>query len=258
MSSSEEEESSSDEYETDEEVVVTPAPKAGGGKDAQPCKHYRVDTTAAKFGLCKCGWPKAAHEGPKANKAAEALARLRSGKYEPQGAPSTDGVCNKFRVDVNASEFGVCANCGRKQKDHRAQNVNPARAALKSLKSVKVNTSAGDHVAINGKACKNYAVDPNGKRFGDCLCGFSKADHKEKDEDPAAAMLRKLKEKNKSAREREDQLAAGLVQDEDEQADESTPLNKKKSKKQSSKGGTDGEDPSGEESNAGKGCCVVM
>mmetsp|Transcript_5308 Transcript_5308/g.9436 ORF Transcript_5308/g.9436 Transcript_5308/m.9436 type:complete len:91 (+) Transcript_5308:424-696(+) len=50
-------------YETasdseDEEEVQVEIKKE---KADQPCKNYKVDTTAGKFGQCECGWKKSDH-----------------------------------------------------------------------------------------------------------------------------------------------------------------------------------------------------
>lgn len=249
MSDSEESEFDEDEYETDsgaeeeeeEEVVAAPAPKAAKASkakakapDANPCKNYRVDTKAVKFGDCKCGWAKTDHIAKGENKAAKALRKLQSKSNvatdEPAG--SGDSPCQHFRIDVTASSFGMC-KCGFSQSDHGETKINPARAALKSLKSVKVTVVKSDH------ACENYRVDPRATEFGLCHCGFKKADHSEKEEDAAHAMLRRLKEKNKSKHELEDQLAAG------------GPATGRSGSKASA-GLTSGASPSG------GGCCIVM
>mmetsp|Transcript_4447 Transcript_4447/g.8406 ORF Transcript_4447/g.8406 Transcript_4447/m.8406 type:complete len:84 (-) Transcript_4447:74-325(-) len=53
----------------------------------------------------------------------------------------------------------------------------------------------------------------NATTFNTCLCGHAKSKHVEKNEDPAAMMLRNLKEKNAAANERADMLAAGIDPD---------------------------------------------
>jgi hypothetical protein len=220
------------EYETDEEQDAKALPKKGsapapaapaapaaaakGGKEAAPCGSYRVDTTGGAFGACKCGWPKVDHEAKKGNKAEEALSRLKSGKYDVPGLVKADkqdssDACLNFRVDVNAAKFGTC-KCGRPQADHKAAGVNPADKALQSLKSKASSKQLGEEAttgASGGGACANFRVDVTAAKFGTCKCGHLQADHKAKEEDAAAAMLRKLKEKNASKNEIADALAGG-------------------------------------------------
>uniref|UniRef100_A0A7S2RW43 Uncharacterized protein n=1 Tax=Mucochytrium quahogii TaxID=96639 RepID=A0A7S2RW43_9STRA len=205
-------------YETasdseDEEEVQVEIKKE---KADQPCKNYKVDTTAGKFGQCECGWKKSDHLEKKENNASKALRGLKA-----SGATNEkqDEPCGEFRADTTASSFGLC-KCGHKQADHKEKVVNPARDALKSLK-IK-NSTKSIVTREKGKVCTDFKIDPAAAEFGTCLCGFKKADHEAREENAAAGMLRKLKERNQSIRAQETQLAAPLPQDEasDDQDDE--------------------------------------
>mmetsp|Transcript_5308 Transcript_5308/g.9433 ORF Transcript_5308/g.9433 Transcript_5308/m.9433 type:complete len:348 (+) Transcript_5308:152-1195(+) len=152
----------------------------------------------------------------KENNASKALRGLKA-----SGATNEkqDEPCGEFRADTTASSFGLC-KCGHKQADHKEKVVNPARDALKSLK-IK-NSTKSIVTREKGKVCTDFKIDPAAAEFGTCLCGFKKADHEAREENAAAGMLRKLKERNQSIRAQETQLAAPLPQDEasDDQDDE--------------------------------------
>lgn len=60
-----------------------------------------------------------------------------------------------------------------------------------------------------GKPCDDYKVDTKAEVFGNCLCGFPKDAHVEKEENHAAQALREMKEKNKKKNEVKDLRAAG-------------------------------------------------
>ncbi|GBG25116.1 Hypothetical Protein FCC1311_013342 [Hondaea fermentalgiana] len=221
------------EYEevVEEEVVEVKKPsKNAPQKAAVPCKNYRVDTTADKFGTCKCGWDKTAHETKGENKAAQALSRLRSGKGNDGAFSSGDGPCQNFRVDVTADKFGMC-KCGYHQSEHKEKADNPARRALQSLRS----TSSSKPMTPDGKPCHNYVADVKADRFGMCVCGFHKSEHGEKQEDAAAAMLRNLHERNKAHNDEADRAALGIKD-----------------------AGNSGPQASNGAAPSGGGCCVVM
>ena len=69
--------------------LPTAAAAAETAEGSGACDNYRVDMTAARFGDCKCGWPKAAHSDealkarPKAGGAATLAAGSRRGR-QPQ------------------------------------------------------------------------------------------------------------------------------------------------------------------------------
>jgi len=257
------EEESESEYETDsgseyeeeseeesEEEVEKPKPAAAKtiNKASNPCGSYRTDTTAKAFGQCKCGWPRADHAAKKSNKAEEALNRLKSsttvGLNDTTGRASMNGACMNFRVDVTASKFGVC-KCGKMQSDHRAEKVNPARQALKSLKAAGSSRNPVQaRLMTNGKPCNEYQVDPKADSFGLCFCGFKKADHMEVEENAGAAMLRKLKEANAAKNAEADALATG----------QTAALTNGSKKKRSAAASSEG----GEARPKAAQCCIVM
>mmetsp|Transcript_9994 Transcript_9994/g.28269 ORF Transcript_9994/g.28269 Transcript_9994/m.28269 type:complete len:142 (-) Transcript_9994:68-493(-) len=138
--------------------------------------------------------------------------------------------------------------CGYHQTEHQAKGANKAAEALNRLKAGSKANLSNDHTPINGGACGNFAVDPAAKEFGTCYCGFKKGDHVEREEDPAAAMLRRLKEKNAKANERADQLAAGVNVGDNKKEDASA------GKKASGAAKTKAK----KEKAASKSCCVVM
>jgi len=232
---------SGDEYEEEEEEVVI-VKEAGKKRAERPCNHYRVDTQAAKFGDCVCGWPKLDHAKKKENKASLALKSLRKTVTDKDPVSTSDGPCSHFRVDVTAEKFGTC-KCGYHQSEHKAKGENPARLALKSLKSAK-NVAP---IEKTGQPCNNYVENLSATAFQTCRCGHPKAAHVQKEEDAAAVMLRNLKEKNKARHEKEDRLAAGLP-------DEPGTKSKKKGSRASKAASADG---GGGQAAAGGGCCVI-
>mmetsp|Transcript_14004 Transcript_14004/g.22688 ORF Transcript_14004/g.22688 Transcript_14004/m.22688 type:complete len:262 (+) Transcript_14004:347-1132(+) len=231
----------SSEYEEVEEEVVT-VPKRNSKKSTRallPCDNYRVDIDAPTFGTCKCGWPKMAHESKPENKAAEALSKLHHDKTEV--APASGGPCMNFRLDVTASEFGMC-KCGYRQSEHKAKADNPARRALQSLKV----TAAMKPAVKADRPCDNYVADVTASEFGMCVCGWHKSEHGKKEEDAAAKMLRDLHERNKHVNESADRVALGIEDGPDAGS--------------AAKKSSDAPTPQGVDSStpAKKGCCIVM
>lgn len=105
--------------------------------DDGPCNKFRVDTTANEFGMCKCGFTRNDHSSQATNKAKQALDRLKSSNLDKYKDIVTnlndDGPCHNYRVDVSASEFGLC-HCGHKKEDHTHKEENAAAKMLRNLR----------------------------------------------------------------------------------------------------------------------------
>eukprot|EP00924_Labyrinthula_sp_SR-Ha-C_P016812 snap_masked-scaffold_6-processed-gene-15.61-mRNA-1 protein AED:0.36 eAED:0.36 QI:0/-1/0/1/-1/1/1/0/236 len=216
----------------------------------EPCHNFRLDTTSAAFGMCKCGFPRAQHGLKRENKAASMLTNLKHKNDERRKGTSNDydisepgdRACNKFRLDVSASEFGMC-KCGYKRAEHEGEKENKAKAALDRLKASNAD-QVKDVIATDGP-CNNYRVNVSAAEFGTCHCGYKKEEHKKKEVNVAAQMLANMKEKNQKKNEVADLEALGIVDDEPEEtpeevaalekaeqaAEDTKPQEKKKKKK---------------------------
>lgn len=111
---------------------------AGGGDSlsngsGKPCKLYRIDVTAQRFGDCKCGFPKDAHVEKDMNNAAKALKKLRSTQSAKDNFRARTGKpCDNYKVDTTAENFGTCL-CGFPKDDHVEKEKNPALKAKEEL-----------------------------------------------------------------------------------------------------------------------------
>ena len=165
---------------------------AAKGKAAQPCDAYQVDTASATFGDCTCGWAKSAHSeaaqkaAPKAKKATMVAPTVNA--REQAG-------CDNYRVDMTAARFGDCV-CGHPKAAHSADATvhgtdhMPLSSADKPT-DLRYRPRTGGRAArlaqqrnlVNEKlgadffACDEYRVDVTAARFGDCKCGYPKAQH---------------------------------------------------------------------------------
>jgi len=155
---------------------------------------------ASEFGLCKCGFKKmdhgkAAEEEPKpaapvaakppppsapAPSAAAASDPAPSPAKSPEASP-----CHKFEIDVTGTTFGHC-KCGHSREAHKLAGTiaEPehrvfAGGHIDDSKRSTIVAKPGAHPGKQDKPCLQYAVDMNGKTFGDCLCGHAKTKHKQ-------------------------------------------------------------------------------
>lgn len=104
------------------------------------CDHYRVDMTATRFGDCVCGQPKAAHSE----------AATVGGGPAPVGLSTHD-----------------------KPTDLRHPKSGGGRAARLAAQRKHIT----DKMESTFGACDAYRVDMTATRFGDCKCGYPKAQH---------------------------------------------------------------------------------
>ena len=108
---------------------AAPAPAAASAlppkqKQPTPCGAYHVDVSAAVFGTCVCGHPKAAHgaAGSSHPEMASPIITTRRSADTPPSSSTTAPVvaaepCDNFHVDVTAKAFGVC-RCGHSREAH--------------------------------------------------------------------------------------------------------------------------------------------
>ena len=84
------------------------------------CPKFVVDMNASVFGMCVCGQLRADHSEAAlaAGDKAKANAAVDSEDLRKKFVQRQKVACLKFEVDMNASTFGVCANCGALRADH--------------------------------------------------------------------------------------------------------------------------------------------
>jgi hypothetical protein len=99
-----------------------PPPANGKGRKRRPsegaCDSYVLDLSGDGFGVCVCGFNRAAHNQPKITGTDR-----RSIKVKPQLAKQ-DKPCNNYRVDVAGKKFGDCV-CGWAKTDHGKVDWHP-------------------------------------------------------------------------------------------------------------------------------------
>jgi hypothetical protein len=125
-------------------------------KAAKPCKNYRLNTEAAIFGECKCGWEKSAHIKSQKSKLHGAAQRLH--KSSNVDGMMFDEACDKFRLDTTAAEFGVC-KCGYKRPAHDAKGSNVAADALSNLRKKNEQKHKDEDDRAAGKKTTEQVAD---------------------------------------------------------------------------------------------------
>ena len=118
------------------------------------CSNYQLDMTAARFGDCKCGFPKMDHVrtgGVSTADHVSASTANSQSKFAPTPAREPNRVTGPTSKVV--------------QRAVTAPVIQPEFTA-----DVSSNNDAGG-------ACDNYELDMTAARFGDCKCGFPKRDH---------------------------------------------------------------------------------
>lgn len=150
--------------------------------DHKPCQNYRVNTAAANFGDCKCGFAKDMHG---------AAAFASTGKHKKMEHRSSKDLleemthkvyanCASYTVNLESANFGECM-CGRPKSEHSPEAL---------AKNAAAGQTAGTTRRDSGEMRKNFAqkdkvscpkYEPNltGGEFGVCMCGAKRADHTE-------------------------------------------------------------------------------
>lgn len=127
-------------------------------KAKKPCKNYRLNTEAASFGECKCGWGKSAHLKNQKSQLHGAAGRLH--KSSNVDGMMFDEACDKFRLDTAATEFGVC-KCGYKRPEHSAKGSNVAADALSNLRKKNEAKHKDEDDIATGKQTTEQVADRN-------------------------------------------------------------------------------------------------
>jgi len=188
------------------EKAAPAAHEAPEGDYHGPCDAFNVDMQATEFGLCKCGFKKIDHGKPK-----ELFMTKKDGPHPPPPKPAAAAPppaavpppappsrpkehaetgkkpapepCNHFELDLQGT-FGFC-KCGHSREEHKQAGTlappEPRLFAGAHIQDGKRNSIAGKPGAHGkqAKPCDHYAVDTNGKTFGDCVCGHPKTKHKQ-------------------------------------------------------------------------------
>lgn len=145
---------------------------AMGGKHAEPCKRYRVNVSAANFGDCICGWPKAAHSAAALDSKAATGKRRDSKELKARQIKKDIADCEKYVINMEAATFGDCI-CGRPKADHS----DAALGTKSGLKRVDSGELRKKFVQKEMADCKVYRVNMESANFGECICGQPKAEH---------------------------------------------------------------------------------
>lgn len=82
-------------------------------------------------------------------------------------------ACDSFELDTKANQFSSC-KCGFPTAAHQTK---PRVTAIEHRARTAASAVKGPFPATADEACGNYGVDIFAFRFGDCKCGFPKADH---------------------------------------------------------------------------------
>ena len=132
---------------------------------ATVCDCFKLDTSAIEFGICiNCGFHQKEHKVKAADpefiaKAAKASAEKKAKKMAT--------VCDCFKLDTSATEFGICINCGFHQKEHKVKAADPEFIA----KAAKA--SAEKKAKKMATVCDCFKLDTSATEFGICInCGF--------------------------------------------------------------------------------------
>ena len=93
-------------------------------------------------------------------------------------------ACDDYRVNMSADRFGEC-KCGHPKIDHNipTKAVMHVRKIMNTLNVAPLSEKAG--------VCDNYSMNMAAARFGECSCGFLKADHHHNSAAPVSRMLAK-------------------------------------------------------------------
>ncbi|KAL1500184.1 hypothetical protein AB1Y20_012853 [Prymnesium parvum] len=178
------------------------ASDAGGGA----CDSFRLDTTAASFGVCKCGFPKAAHArapaaGPPTAPPSSAPPTAKPPASKPSAAspPSKPPPLLPPSAHSSSASPGASPASASPSKPSTApvsqplSSSPPSAPPSSSPPSPKPSTTPPPSNTLSSPppshlsspppssppptACAEYRVDVTAARFGDCTCGFPKRSH---------------------------------------------------------------------------------
>lgn len=102
--------------------ATKPPPPGGKGRKRRPsegaCDRYVLDLSGDGFGVCVCGFNRAAHNQPKISGTERRSIKVKS----PVG--KQERPCINYRVDVSGKNFGDCL-CGWSKGDHNKIDWHP-------------------------------------------------------------------------------------------------------------------------------------
>ncbi|KAJ1449820.1 hypothetical protein M885DRAFT_534393 [Pelagophyceae sp. CCMP2097] len=166
-------------------VDVETAEAREAAAEAVPCNTFRMDMTAS-FGVCVCGLHRHAHsESALALGGAAMTTKLASGAVAKVGAdtPPPSKRCDAYEVDMTASTFGACANCGEPKRAHErtALDKKPLVAAKRRLnldEAYNQRTSISGPDKAENMACDAFTMDIAAVTSVVCArCGIEKHKH---------------------------------------------------------------------------------
>ena len=163
-----------------------------------PCDDFHLDMTAAKFGACRCGFLKADHQvrnmpaaplrkpSPQpATATSMASSSMRAASVQPaSGCAASPGVATAAASSAcpavptashESSRAAVLASSGGTATVR--VGTTPATPAPCSQSPANPSRPSPPEAATSG-VCDVYQLDMTAARFGDCKCGYSKAEHK--------------------------------------------------------------------------------
>jgi len=122
------------------------------------CESYSIDMTAAAFGQCKCGRPKAEHTrtpgraAPRTpNKTVSAFVPTAGGGGNDAGEGGAS-VCSNYRVNMAAAAFGEC-KCGHPKAAHAA-TTGAAMSKAAMAKKAEAERAAAESAKAEAAAAE--------------------------------------------------------------------------------------------------------
>jgi len=146
---------------------------------AAACKLFVVDTNAAVFGTCMCGFKKEGHSARALKGKSMKLSKKTSTELRAKMVQREKATCTEFKVNMDPSlPFGTCM-CGRPRAEHTEAALRGGAVSLKLNKTGSAELRA-KMVQREKVSCAAFRVsmDPS-LPFGTCLCGAPRADHTE-------------------------------------------------------------------------------
>mmetsp|Transcript_20052 Transcript_20052/g.25941 ORF Transcript_20052/g.25941 Transcript_20052/m.25941 type:complete len:543 (+) Transcript_20052:80-1708(+) len=163
--------------------------------ESPPCNNFVLDLNSNIFNACKhCGQPRIKHTDY--SRASEELRGKwnRKKSLTPSDISQKDldddtevigtnnsikKACTKFELDVDATTFNTCKNCGLPKISHNSYSraSEELKCKLVTRKSESIIERPKSEV---NECCDNFTRDLTGTSFDTCICGFSKSAHENK------------------------------------------------------------------------------
>ena len=160
-------------FNAGEAAAIASPSAAGNAAGGGACDNYRIDLTGAKFGVCRCGFPKAEHKltAERPHGGASGQPRI-AWRPKQMKLHSSDGP--QSAVSMRRPRGGDGPLNTRVQAIHEEVRDKVEAAVVDAVVTSKpARWSAAEHTA-----CDNYRLDMAAERFGDCKCGRPKSEHK--------------------------------------------------------------------------------